>query len=70
MFIDLFLTIEQVFEGTSGIDNKFTTVQFTGEVKTQLLLLSIWKSTSKIICPKYVYYSHHENICCFGDLSH
>ncbi|CAH8357126.1 unnamed protein product [Eruca vesicaria subsp. sativa] len=22
----------QVFEGTSGIDNKFTTVQFTGEV--------------------------------------
>lgn len=22
----------QVFEGTSGIDNKYTTVQFTGEV--------------------------------------
>ncbi|KAL8250782.1 hypothetical protein R6Q59_034475 [Mikania micrantha] len=24
--------VVQVFEGTSGIDNKFTTVQFTGEV--------------------------------------
>ncbi|MCH99699.1 V-type proton ATPase subunit B2, partial [Trifolium medium] len=23
--------VVQVFEGTSGIDNKFTTVQFTGE---------------------------------------
>jgi len=40
MFIHLFLTIEQVFEGTSGIDNKFTTVQFTGEVGTQLLMFS------------------------------
>ncbi|RZB93694.1 V-type proton ATPase subunit B 2 isoform D [Glycine soja] len=27
-----YCTIHQVFEGTSGIDNKFTTVQFTGEV--------------------------------------
>jgi len=68
MFIHHFLTIEQVFEGTSGIDNKFTTVQFTGEVKTQLLLFSIWKSTSKIICPKFID-SDDEIICSFGDLS-
>ncbi|KAJ8424143.1 hypothetical protein Cgig2_030829 [Carnegiea gigantea] len=26
--------VVQVFEGTSGIDNKYTTVQFTGEVRT------------------------------------
>lgn len=32
----------QVFEGTSGIDNKYTTVQFTGEVHTtqQLIFVS------------------------------
>lgn len=28
----------QVFEGTSGIDNKYTTVQFTGEVLDYFLL--------------------------------
>jgi vacuolar-type H+-ATPase subunit B/Vma2 len=27
-----YYNIIQVFEGTSGIDNKYTTVQFTGEV--------------------------------------
>ena len=26
------MCLDQVFEGTSGIDNKYTTVQFTGEV--------------------------------------
>ena len=28
----VFVSVFQVFEGTSGIDNKFTTVQFTGEI--------------------------------------
>lgn len=34
----------QVFEGTSGIDNKFTTVQFTGEVLYIFLHLFIYLS--------------------------
>lgn len=31
--------VVQVFEGTSGIDNKGTTLEFTGEVWLLLLLL-------------------------------
>ena len=31
----------QVFEGTSGIDNKYTTVQFTGEVISLLFFGTI-----------------------------
>ncbi|XP_065621664.1 V-type proton ATPase subunit B 1-like [Quercus suber] len=33
--------VVQVFEGTSGIDNKYTTVQFTGEVFNFVLIHSI-----------------------------
>lgn len=36
--------IHQVFEGTSGIDNKYTTVQFTGEVLHLVTLFAIYLS--------------------------
>jgi hypothetical protein len=34
--------IHQVFEGTSGIDNKYTTVQFTGEVLHLVTLFAVY----------------------------
>lgn len=40
--------VVQVFEGTSGIDNKGTTLEFTGEVKvyllTKMLSCFIWQA--------------------------
>ena len=36
--------VVQVFEGTSGIDNKGTTLEFTGEVR---LLSKMWQSTGQ-----------------------
>ncbi|KAK4753157.1 hypothetical protein SAY87_021955 [Trapa incisa] len=36
--------VVQVFEGTSGIDNKYTTVQFTGEEISSLLDVQITTS--------------------------
>jgi len=35
--------VVQVFEGTSGIDNKNTSVQFTGEVRRRLGVLASWR---------------------------
>ncbi|KAL6604606.1 hypothetical protein ACP70R_043033 [Stipagrostis hirtigluma subsp. patula] len=35
--VDLEKAVVQVFEGTSGIDNKYTTVQFTGELFLEVL---------------------------------
>jgi V-type H+-transporting ATPase subunit B len=36
--------VVQVFEGTSGIDNKHTTIEFTGEVGIQAVgICSQWK---------------------------
>lgn len=43
----------QVFEGTSGIDNKFTTVQFTGEVILMIIHLSL--SLSFFCCNWWVF---------------
>jgi hypothetical protein len=51
MLVHLFLILNclplKVFEGTSGIDNKYTTVQFTGEVITYPAVASFSPNHSK-----------------------
>ena len=41
--------IHQVFEGTSGIDNKYTTVQFTGEVLQLVTLFAVYLSIKCLV---------------------